>query len=189
MSQTPDQLTAIEAGLRIRVKPWALPPPPDGREWHRSAEFTEADLPEGYRPMLVGETAIDGDEFLPYREDAPVGWLTRVTGGNVNCNIWLDSEAISKHRTKRPLLVDPYAALKAQTNQPATWAEYHDTRTYHSHGRTRIRATKKPRSVKATARTDRREMRRVAGGRPLPIRRGSLRDNIHESVNHSLGWL
>ena len=55
-----------------------------------------------------------------------------------------------------------------QTNRPATWAEYHDTRTYHSRGRTRIRATEKPRSVKATARTYRREMRRVAGGQPLP---------------------
>ncbi len=75
-----------------------------------------------------------------------------------------------------------------QTNQPATWAEYHDTKTSHSRGRTRIRATEKPRSVKATARTRRREMRRVAGGQPLPTRRGSLRDNIHESVNHSLGW-
>ena len=75
-----------------------------------------------------------------------------------------------------------------QTNQPATWAEYHDTRTYHSRGRTRIRATEKPRSVKATARTWRREMRRVAGGRPLPIRRGSLRDNIHEPVSHALSW-
>ena len=71
-----------------------------------------------------------------------------------------------------------------QTNQPATWAEYHDTRTYHFfRGRTRIRATEKPRSVKATARTWRREMRRVAGGRPLPIRRGSLRGNIGEHVN------
>lgn len=77
-----------------------------------------------------------------------------------------------------------------QTNQPATWAEYHATKTYHeAPGSTRFRATEKPLSVKATARTLRREMNRVAGGQPLPIRRGSLRDNIYEPVNHSLGWL
>lgn len=97
---------------KIRLKPWTLPPPPEGKQWHRGAEFTEADLPEGYRPMLVGETAIDGDEFLPYKEGTPVFWLTRTTGINVNCNIWLDSEAISKHRTKRPL-PDPYAEPRA----------------------------------------------------------------------------
>ena len=68
-----------------------------------------------------------------------------------------------------------------QTNRPATWAEYHDTRTYHSRGRTRIRATEKPRSVKATARTYRREMRRVAGGQPLPCadpQRGGIRSPL-----------
>lgn len=77
-----------------------------------------------------------------------------------------------------------------QPNQPATWAEYHATKTYHFfRGRTRIRATEKPRSVKATARTFRRETNRVAGGQPLPIRRGSLRDNNHEPLGRSSGWL
>jgi len=68
ISPTPNDspLAAIEAGLRIRLKPWALPAPPEGREWHRGAEFTEADLPEGYRPLLRGEVVLRGDEYLEH---------------------------------------------------------------------------------------------------------------------------
>ncbi len=35
---------------------FTLPPPPPGREWHRDDEWTREMLPEGYRPLLVGET-------------------------------------------------------------------------------------------------------------------------------------
>lgn len=49
-----------------------------------------------------------------------------------------------------------------------TWADYHDHKEYHgSKGKTRLRATEKPRSKKATARTARREAKRMAGGKPL----------------------
>jgi hypothetical protein len=69
-----------------------------------------------------------------------------------------------------------------QPNQPATWAEYRSTRTYHgAPGHTRFRATEKPRSIKATARTFRRETKRVPGGRPLPcadLRRGGIRSPL-----------
>ena len=34
---------------------WKLPDPPDGAEWHRT-DWTQAMLPEGWRPLYVGET-------------------------------------------------------------------------------------------------------------------------------------
>jgi len=42
--------------------PWSLPPPPDGQEWHRT-DWTEGDLPEGWRPLLKGEVYQNGDEY------------------------------------------------------------------------------------------------------------------------------
>ena len=38
-----------------RVKPWSLPPPPEGRQWHKAEDWTEEMLPPGYRPVVVGE--------------------------------------------------------------------------------------------------------------------------------------
>ena len=38
-----------------RVKPWKLPAPPEGMQWHRN-DWTEDMLPEGWRPMLLNET-------------------------------------------------------------------------------------------------------------------------------------
>jgi hypothetical protein len=37
-----------------QIKPWALPPPPEGQSWHR-ADWTEEMLPEGWRPLLLNE--------------------------------------------------------------------------------------------------------------------------------------
>ena len=38
-----------------KAQPWTLPAPPPGREWHRQ-DFTEEMLPDGWRPLLLGET-------------------------------------------------------------------------------------------------------------------------------------
>lgn len=39
----------------VNIEPWTLPLPPDGKQWHRDDGWTEAMLPEGWRPLLVGE--------------------------------------------------------------------------------------------------------------------------------------
>lgn len=39
----------------IRIKPWTLPPPPPGRQYHRTDGWTEEMLPEGWRPFLLKE--------------------------------------------------------------------------------------------------------------------------------------
>lgn len=97
-----DLRRAVEQKYHIRLKPWVLPPAPEGREWYRGAEFTEIDLLDGFRPLLSGERVCAGDE----------AWLdgawrhTRV--------MWESNGVPLKHRTKRPLPEpDPYAELKA----------------------------------------------------------------------------
>lgn len=49
-----------------RIKPdtstFQLPPPPPGMQWHRTDGWQEGDLPEGWRPLALGELVIEGDE-------------------------------------------------------------------------------------------------------------------------------
>lgn len=47
-----------------RPKPaWTLPDPPAGQQWHRT-DWTEADLPEGWRPLMHGEYPDGNDEVF-----------------------------------------------------------------------------------------------------------------------------
>lgn len=41
---------------------WRLPDPPPGQQWHRD-DWTQDMLPEGYRPLLLGEVEQPEDEF------------------------------------------------------------------------------------------------------------------------------
>lgn len=62
LDDSPDWTAPIHC---YRIKPWTLPTPPEGREWHR-ADWTEDMLPAGWRPLLRGEVFIigaDGDEY------------------------------------------------------------------------------------------------------------------------------
>ena len=46
--------------LKWKVKPeWKLPDPPDGEQWHRT-DWTKRMLPDGYRPLLLGEVNVPG---------------------------------------------------------------------------------------------------------------------------------
>lgn len=98
-----DPISAIEKGYKIRLKPWSLPPPPDGMKWHRD-DWTEEMLPEGWRPHLLGEVDNGDEEFLSSGE-----WRKGYYGSSV------PTEASDIHcRTKAPLpQLDPYAELKA----------------------------------------------------------------------------
>lgn len=87
-------------------KPWTLPPPPKGRQWHRD-DWTEEMLPEGWRPLLKGEIyQKDVDELLFF------GSWVKVNHGGKPTDVAGD---ISYVRTRRPLPTppDPYASLKA----------------------------------------------------------------------------
>lgn len=44
-------------------QPWSLPPPPAGQAWHRD-DWTADMLPEGWRPLLLGEREDFGDKEL-----------------------------------------------------------------------------------------------------------------------------
>jgi len=57
---------------RYRIKPWTLSrhipgfrPLEPGEEWHRATDWTEALLPDGHRPLLVGENREPEDENQP----------------------------------------------------------------------------------------------------------------------------
>src|SRR5690242_9084190 len=39
----------------IRIKPFSLPSPSPGRQWHRTDGWTKEMLPEGMRPLLYDE--------------------------------------------------------------------------------------------------------------------------------------
>jgi hypothetical protein len=90
-----DLRRAVERKYHIRLKPWTLPPAPEGREWHRGAEFTQDDLPEGYRPVLVSEALEHGDEAWAHGEGP---WTATSAIGDTLKTGWH-----TKHRTKRPL--------------------------------------------------------------------------------------
>ena len=72
---------------------WRLPDPPPGKEWHRT-DWTEDMLPEGYRPLLLGEEVKIGDEWTPSHI-----WTEQIYDGVC------PPERYEKlwHRTRRPL--------------------------------------------------------------------------------------
>ena len=97
-------ITEHERRKAEQVKPeWKLPDPPDGEAWHRT-DWTQDMLPDGYRPLIIGE----------------IGDYEVSTSGKV----WQDGSNPSSptpavHHaflcTTRPLPVklDPFAAEKA----------------------------------------------------------------------------
>lgn len=86
----------------LNKKPeWVLPEPPAGKKWQRQ-DFTEADLPPGYRPFLDGEKREADDEMLSF--GSPQAW-TKYSVMQKNKE-YPDGHAYSssnKTRTKRPL--------------------------------------------------------------------------------------
>jgi hypothetical protein len=65
----------------LTAAPWKLPEPPEGRQWHR-LDWTQEMLPEGWRPLLLGEYGvINIDEFASYPNGV---WLSvQATGPSV----------------------------------------------------------------------------------------------------------
>jgi len=96
----------LQKGYRVellRVKPWTLPrhlpsfrPLEPGEEWHRN-DFTEAMLPDGWRPLLMGEPWIIGDQIKEGHR-----WRTAGDSESDLLNI-ATSAKTSNCRTRRPL--------------------------------------------------------------------------------------
>lgn len=71
--------------------PFALPPPPPGKQWHRTDGWTKDMLPTGARPLLLGESREPGDEMMNSK-----AWI--------RVNIHLEAAPVwIHHRTTRPL--------------------------------------------------------------------------------------
>lgn len=60
----------VSSSHEIRIKPWSLPKPPEGEQWHSEDYWKEGMLENGERPLLEGEVIKQGD--LYFHEDK---WL------------------------------------------------------------------------------------------------------------------
>jgi len=88
------------------IKPWTLPTPLDGREWHRN-DWTEDMLPAGWRPLLKGEVPVIGTDSFMFNGR----WIVEDEG-----HVHLPMRDSDTHqRTRRPLPSPPTA------NTPAPW--------------------------------------------------------------------
>ena len=79
---------------RYRIKPWTLPPPPEGQEWHRT-DWTEDMLPEGWRPLLNDEAYLAGDEYF---SEQTMDWRVETYSGCRPVR-----QGSTHARTRRPL--------------------------------------------------------------------------------------
>lgn len=116
--------------------PWSLPAPPAAQSWHR-ADWTEDMLPEGWRPLLLGEVRQYGDECLYKGEWQPTSDTTACT-----------SPSHLHYRTRRPLPalpstkkvklgpedVPPGSAIRPSITEPEYYylvlSTHHDGITY-----------------------------------------------------------
>lgn len=77
-----------------------LPPPPPGMRWHREDGWKDDDLPSGYRPLVVGEKYVSGDE---YRTKYSKDWHPETFMGTHTGSKKVTQSESSSLRTIRPL--------------------------------------------------------------------------------------
>lgn len=89
-------------GYDFRIKPepaFTLPPPPPGMRWHREDGWKEGDLPQGWRPLVLGERVSLDDEWKNWDNQT---WQkrTQIFGEESD---GANNRIHAQHRTKRPL--------------------------------------------------------------------------------------
>ncbi len=90
-------------------EPWKLPESPEGRAWHRT-DWSKDMLPEGYRPLLLGEERQIDDEMLARF----TGLWTMCREVGEDCRTGPVGPGNTFFRTKRPL-PEPEKAPEAET--------------------------------------------------------------------------
>lgn len=78
------------------AQPWSLPAPPAGQAWHRH-DWTADMLPEGWRPLLLGE-AFDKNEDEFWSQDQMKWRITALKG-----DVGVINNYSNHCRTRRPL--------------------------------------------------------------------------------------
>lgn len=79
-----------------------LPPPPPGVQWHRTDGWQEGDLPQGWRPLLLGEPICEQvDEWKQVDENSNT-WVKRIRVYPDECT-GAQTKKHALHRTRRPL--------------------------------------------------------------------------------------
>jgi hypothetical protein len=107
----------------LTAAPWKLPEPPENEQWHRTDFWTEKMLPEPYRPLLVGETIQEGDEYENGAQMLGLHWKKQ-SGDWSSAGQSADNFTHVPHRTTRPL-PDP------STPQPEE-IPYEETDLFHA---------------------------------------------------------
>lgn len=105
-----------------RIKPWSLPPPPEGKRWHRD-DWTEEMLPEGTRPLLEGELIKQGDEVY-MQGKGPWGQATFIRSQA--------SGSFYQLRTRRPLPVEEWVDLEPGDVPPGSVFQKHNDGSYYT---------------------------------------------------------
>jgi hypothetical protein len=109
----------------LTAAPWKLPEPPENKQWHR-ADWDEAELTGGWRPLLDGELPQRGD--LAGEKES---WSPRT--GQFNIPVTSESSdgrfVFLKHKTLRPL---PAPSTPSNVNAQASadyWREMYEAQT------------------------------------------------------------
>jgi len=83
MTQPPVTNTMKDALRASCEKPFTLPPPPPGMQWHREDGWTAEMLPQGYRPLVIGEAGayeVSFDKGLSWKKgSAESGPANKIT--------------------------------------------------------------------------------------------------------------
>lgn len=77
---------------------WTMPEPPAGKQWHKPGTLPQQDWKDGWRPLLLGEKIMEGDEVWSWGERP---WVE---------SLWADKKVTGNYhpfRTKRPLPIEP----------------------------------------------------------------------------------
>jgi len=105
-----------------RIKPWTMPEPPAGKQWHRPEALTQTDWETGWRPLLTSEIINDCDEYSTLGGKLWVPAFYASIGSPIK-------ELYNAYRTKRPLPVEKepvWVPLGPEDVQPGTVFRHHN---------------------------------------------------------------
>lgn len=93
----PGWFSDAEYRIKTEEPAFQLPPPPPGMRWHREDGWKEGDLPQGKRPLVLGENLDIKEDEWKIKDST---WAKRLSGDGESIQ---DGRTYAPHRTRRPL--------------------------------------------------------------------------------------
>lgn len=109
-------------------KPWVMPVPPAGFQWHRPDGWTKNKLPAGYRPFLLGETG-DGEVLSENDSNGGYDWIplpefSSTTGARSDQNHTRTNRPLPNRRQRlRWVKVGTHSGELVYVRPTKTWAK------------------------------------------------------------------